>query len=428
MEKVSQKRHSTGYPGITFRIRNRIDGKRGTEKVYYIRYKRPGDKWLKEEVIGRQSEGMTPAKANMHRIARMQGREASNATRRTRRNWTFDKIADDYWQHHEQSADGINQMHVHYNSYYENHLQRHLGHLTPDQLTETVFKKMLKAIKGSPCHVGYLERKYEQALTDDDQTAIDSFSARLQKIRQAPSPATVYNIVQALKALNQHAIEKLQCIGMPYKIKLRRPRGRETELLEQTEIARVVRTCMAWPDKVASFTMRLALFSGMRHGATRRLKWRDINYHMRFIVLRDGKAREADERDEIPLNQKTAELLNEVKKWSKYTDPNDPVIPNRKGQHWKRPRNEALRRLADACGLPKGFRPMHGMRHVFASIAIANGATLTEVQKLLCHRQYQTTLIYTHLKMETLQQISDRVSGVFDQALGQNVRQLRSIK
>ena len=76
MEQPSQQRHKTNYPGVTYRIRQKLGGKKGTtERVYYIRYKRPGDKKPVEKKIGRQTDGMTPARANQKRVALMLGRE-----------------------------------------------------------------------------------------------------------------------------------------------------------------------------------------------------------------------------------------------------------------------------------------------------------------------------------------------------------------
>ena len=44
------KKHKTDYPGVFFREARRI-GKKGTEKVYYITFKRDGKKI--EEKIGK---------------------------------------------------------------------------------------------------------------------------------------------------------------------------------------------------------------------------------------------------------------------------------------------------------------------------------------------------------------------------------------
>jgi integrase len=269
---------------------------------------------------------------------------------------------------------------------------------------------------------------YDQAVDRGDHQAALAWGEKLKRQMDPLAPASVYNVIQGLRSLSRYAIYDLQCAAMPCKIRIRRPGGKEIELLTIEQVGQVLRTCNAWPDRVAGYTMRIALFSGIRHMAIYKLKWRDINFDIGIITLRGGKARDADERDYIPLNQPTRDLLKEVMAWSKYTGADDPVLPNRKGGHWQRPRTEALRKLADACGLPAGFRPVHGMRHVFATMALANGAELTDIQKLLCHKNYNTTLIYTHHKMDNLRAVSNNITDTIDQALGQNVRKLKSVK
>jgi integrase len=427
MEQPSQKRHDTGYPGVKYRIRNRRDGK-GTERVYYVRYKRPGDKKSIEDRVGSQADGMTPSRAAGIRHDRMHGREPGNAQKRRRRRWTFDNIWAAYWRSSEQSPNGITDLHKNMRSYYINHLQPHIGHLTPDQVTQRVFDDMHVDIMTRPKYSAYAARMYDQAVDRGDHQAALAWGEKLKRQMDPLAPASVYNVIQGLRSLGRYAIYDLQCAAMPCKIRIRRPGGKEIELLTIEQVGQVLRTCNAWPDRVAGYTMRIALFSGIRHMAIYKLVWRDINFDIGIITLRGGKARDAGERDYIPLNQPTRELMKEIMAWSKYTGADDPVLPNRKGGHWQRPRTEALRKLADACGLPAGFRPVHGMRHVFATMALANGAELTDIQKLLCHKNYNTTLIYTHHKMDNLRAVSNNITDTIDQALGQNVRKLKSVK
>ena len=76
------KREKTKYPGVTFRLKEKLDGS-GMERVYYIRYRRGGrGSRLIEEPVGTESEGMTAAKANLIRASRAAGKERSNTERR----------------------------------------------------------------------------------------------------------------------------------------------------------------------------------------------------------------------------------------------------------------------------------------------------------------------------------------------------------
>ena len=72
------------------------------------------------------------------------------------------------------------------------------------------------------------------------------------------------------------------------------------------------------------------------------------------------------------------------------------VFPGRSGnrrKEIKRPVN----RIKKAAGLPKDFRPLHGLRHVFASILASSGKVdMYTLQKLLTHKSPQMTQRYAH--------------------------------
>ena len=74
----SYKRFKTNYPGVIYRVTDRQD------KVFYIRYKRPGERKLIEDKL--TGIGWTPAKANTERTKRMEGLNRSNSEARA-----FDK-------------------------------------------------------------------------------------------------------------------------------------------------------------------------------------------------------------------------------------------------------------------------------------------------------------------------------------------------
>lgn len=71
-----RERFKTSYPGV-FCIEGIAVGRTGTEKIYYIRYKRDGK--LTEEKAGRQyQDDMTPARAAEIRAQRIEGKQPKN--------------------------------------------------------------------------------------------------------------------------------------------------------------------------------------------------------------------------------------------------------------------------------------------------------------------------------------------------------------
>jgi len=97
------KRIKTNYPGVFYRLSERIGGA-GTEKVYYVLYKKNGK--LHEEKAGRQYiDDMTPARASHVRSRLIEGKRLSRkekkALEQARKDaeagkWTIEKLWDEY--------------------------------------------------------------------------------------------------------------------------------------------------------------------------------------------------------------------------------------------------------------------------------------------------------------------------------------------
>jgi|SRR5579859_874230 len=67
-----------------------------------------------------------------------------------------------------------------------------------------------------------------------------------------------------------------------------------------------------------------------------------------------------------------------------------PAVSHRSYRDW-------FNRARDAAGLPKSFTP-HVLRHIFASVCLANGIPITDVSKWLGHKDINVTFgIYGHL-------------------------------
>jgi len=78
------------------------------------------------------------------------------------------------------------------------------------------------------------------------------------------------------------------------------------------------------------------------------------------------------------------------------------VFPGRGGKQ-RTDIHKQVRAIADAAGLPKDFRPLHGLRHWFATtLANDDNVTLFHVQKLLTHKDLRSTSKYSHAKQKKL--------------------------
>ncbi len=93
------------------------------------------------------------------------------------------------------------------------------------------------------------------------------------------------------------------------------------------------------------------------------------------------------------------------------------VFPGKDGKQrvdFKRPIN----RIKQRAGLPKDFRPLHGLRHVYAYILASSGQVdMYTLQKLLTHKSPQMTQRYAHLRDETLKRASNLAGELISQAV-----------
>jgi hypothetical protein len=87
-----------------------------------------------------------------------------------------------------------------------------------------------------------------------------------------------------------------------------------------------------------------------------------------------------------------------------------------------RGRQEVLKKsrtkIKKAAELPESFRPLHGLRHVYATMLASSGKVdMYTLQKQMTHKSTQMTQRYAHYRDEAMQRASNEVSGILEDAL-----------
>lgn len=368
------KRIKTKYPGVFYREAQRIGGK-GLEKVYYIVFKKNGK--VIEEKAGRQhADAMTPAKAAGIRAERIEGkrpsrkeiREAEEAKKKAEADkWTINRL----WSEYKAKNPAIKGI-VTDNNRFENHIKAPLGDKEPKDL--------------SPFDV-------------------DKIRLKLLKTK---APATVKNVLELLRRIINFGIKKRLCEGPGFIIEMPEVYNEKTENLTPKQLVKLFDAIKKDTHPQAGSIMKMALFTGMRRGEIFKLKWRDIDFDRDFIRI---VAPKGGPDQKIPLNdaaKKVLQLLVRTK--SKY------VFPGRKGRQ-RKDINKAVNKIKTKADLPKDFRPLHGLRHVYASMLASSGKVdMYHLQKLLSHRSFQMTQRYAHLRNEALKEASNLVEKIIDEA------------
>lgn len=377
------KRISTRYNGVFYRLTIRLGSQTQKEKSFYIRYRLGGrGSKLIEEPVGLESEGMTAAKANGIRSDRARGKELSN---RAERKLKAEKLKE------AKESPYISRLWGEYNEYrpdrrviktdksfYRNYLEEYFADKTPDEIT-----------------------------TKDIDRLKNQISKRLK-------PQTVKYIMALLRRIIRFGVSRGLCSQPdPSKQHFNFPLvdNIKTECLTQNQIRKLLQVLDEEPNQNSASFMRLALFTGMRKGALMALKWEDIDFNQGFITLDGGSAKKA-KTERIPMSSPAREVLKSVDK----TD-SPYVFPGKNGKKRKDFKRVA-QRVRDKAGLPKDFRPLHGLRHTFASMMASSGKVdLYTLQKLLTHSSPEMTQRYAHLADEALQRAADVAGDVFKDAL-----------
>jgi integrase len=369
------KRQRTNYPGVFYREADRIGGT-GNEKVFYIVFKKNGKVF--EEKVGRQyADDMTPARAAKIRGDRLEGRRPSRKEIREQeaeqrqaeeKRWTVDRIWDEYRRQTKGSKSlPIEEMR------YRKHVQQAFGHKEPQDILPL---------------------------------DVDRVRIRLLKTHK---PKSVANALKLLRRIVRFAQKKQLCPPLGFIIELPRVNNEKTEDLTPEELTRLLAILEANPLEPAVLMMKLALFTGMRRGELFKLKWQDIDFERGFILLRDPKG---GPDVKIPLNDSARAVLGDIQRGD-----NPLLFPGRKGGLRVSCRTSA-NRIKKEAGLPADFRPLHGLRHVFASILASSGQVdMYTLQKLMTHKSPAMTQRYAHLRDESLRRASELAADIITETM-----------
>jgi integrase len=182
----------------------------------------------------------------------------------------------------------------------------------------------------------------------------------------------------------------------------------KTEDLTPEQLRRLLEEINKDDHPIAGPMMLLALYTGMRRGEMFRLQWHDVDFERGFINIRNPKGG-IDQK--IPLNDAARGLLeNYPRTGSQF------VFPGKAGGQIKTVR-KPTNRIKERAGIPKDFRALHGLRHVFASSLASSGQVdMYVLQKLMTHKDPKMTARYSHLRDNALKRASNLAGDIINQA------------
>ena len=363
------------YPGVYY-IDGKAVGSGKPDKIFYIRYYKDGKET--EERTGRASQHkMTFAKAARIRLNRIEGREHSNKANREAQ---------------------------------EAAKKAEAGRYTISKLW-AAYKAAKPDLKGIVTDQNRFNLYLDPAFGKKEPgelIPLDVDRLRL-KLLKTKSPGTVKNVMELLRRIINYGVNKQLCDGASFRIEMPRVNNIKTEDLTPKQLKKLLKAIEKDDHQQAGSMMLMALYTGLRRGELFRLEWRDIDQERGFIRIRNPKGG-VDQT--IPLNDAARNVLDNHPKRK-----DSPfVFPGRSGK-MRTDINKAVSKIKKAAGLPAGFRALHGLRHVYASMLASSGQVdLYTLQKLLTHKSPMMTQRYAHLRDEALKAASnlagDIVAGI----------------
>jgi len=368
----AKKRYKTKYAGVYYIHGTTAKGEQ-YEKIYYIRY-RKGGKSIEEKAGRQYQDDMTPARASGIRSDRIDGKQLSNREKREiaskyNKRWTIERLWEEYRLH---LSDGGSRTD---RSRWRLHLQYRYGQKEPKDL---------------------------------HQLEIDRMRINLLKKR---SPQTVKHCLTLLKRIINFGVNRGLCQPLKFKINMPLVDNIKTEDLSPKQMRSLIKVLQTTPYQTASVMMKIALYTGLRRGEIFKLKWDHVDFNRGFIHIVKPKGKK---NQKVPLNSDARKLFKSIAhSKSRY------IFPARGGGPRKSIAKD-VREIREVAGLPKDFRPFHGLRHVYATMLASSGQVdLYTLQKLLTHKSPEMTQRYAHLRDDALKRASDLTGDIIDQTVGQ---------
>jgi len=165
----------------------------------------------------------------------------------------------------------------------------------------------------------------------------------------------------------------------------------QPRFLTPQQVTYLLREPLGRKDLVMYAFMALAAYAGLRHGSIHTLRWDDVDFTERILIIRHAKG---GTHIIIPMAPELRPILSTLQKATESNDSGYVIAHEWEGQ-WKpyyyTTTQAKFRRYVRLAGLPAWVGP-HDLRRTFATTLYQGGTPATTISKLLGHASVQTTL------------------------------------
>ena len=292
----------------------------------------------------------------------------------TRNQRTFGKLAERFMRIKKGEGDTSPSTIEDYRQLLDVHIRPTLGDLPLDEISLSQIEDMVAAIKNS-------DRK-----------------------RNA-GPRTVNKCLVLTRSIFKYGIDLQWCTDNPATRKrLIKYQKRDGKVMQPAELRRIIKNT----DKPYDIAMMILAFIGCRRGEVVALRWGDIDFEGRTLLIeRSFKTRrfglqpiKTKQRRRVPLPDEVLKSLRTLAAEVGEVDPGDWLFPGKTGEY-PIGGDVLLRRFkrAEKRSSLSGF-VIHDMRHSAITWMLEKGADPASVQGVVGHSNLTTTLnIYAHSSM-----------------------------
>jgi integrase len=268
----------------------------------------------------------------------------------------------------------------------------------------TIEREILPAMK----HLKVTEVKY-------------SHVAKLHRQITERAPYRANRVLALLSTMFNLAIQEGMRADSPTKGVKRNVETPRERFLSGDELVRLLDALAAHPDQSEANAVRLLMLTGARRGEVLSMMWDQIDFE-KATWTKPSSHTKTKKTHHVPLSAPALQLLAQMRDGpsSAY------VFPGRGGNGYRADLKKPWEAIHKAAGIT-GLR-LHDLRHSFASVAAAGGASLPIIGKLLGHTQTATTARYAHLDVDPLREVAERVGAIIEGAgkAGAKVMKLRN--
>jgi len=242
---------------------------------------------------------------------------------------------------------------------------------------------------------------------------VEMFMTELQK-KVSKGYRVYYRTLKAAfnKAVDWNYIDKNYFV----KIKLPKKNRLNPAFIDEAELQKIVKYIKT--DVVKDVTV-FAFYTGMRLGEIANLKWKNIDWEKRIIIVGDEEFVTKGKRQRyVPICEEVFEILRRIMK-GEVRDFSVVALPRNDKDNFifGKPNGAAFtgdyfsKRFKKACKAADidSAIHFHSLRHSFASNLAQKGVSLYVIKELLGHSSITTTEIYSHLNMDSLREAVGRL-------------------